>query len=344
MTGRRWQRSRDAVAGGVCAGLADVLGIDAVVVRILAVLLCLITVGLGAVVYIVLWVLMPLAPEDPLPLDVRPHEATSETYGAIDVASDDGAKGAASPKADVSARRDVYAAAGHVPPQPPLGAQAAAAAVASRIAAGIAPTGDLQAPPAQPISAQAVPPDAAAPEASAVQGAAFAKPRRTLAPSPVARSLLLWAFLAVAFVGILRLLGFVVQGASWWRFWPLFFVLSGIAVMAVPGKQGVRMAHAATGWFFVAAGSVVLPMSVGLVRWMSLGPWLAALWPLVLFAIAFLVVAWMRRSWPWALGAGVLFTAFCVFGLLLFAEPGATPSVVLDLPLGRDVEIVYPFK
>ena len=63
MTGKRWQRSRDAVAGGVCAGLADVLGIDAVVVRILAVLLCLITVGLGAVVYIVLWVLMPLAPE-----------------------------------------------------------------------------------------------------------------------------------------------------------------------------------------------------------------------------------------------------------------------------------------
>ena len=120
--------------------------------------------------------------------------------------------------------------------------------------------------------------------------------------------------------------------------------MSGIAVMAVPGKQGVRMAHAVTGWFLVAAGSVVLPMSVGLVRWMSLGPWLAALWPLALFAIAFLVVAWMRRSWPWALGAGVLFTAFCVFGLLLFAEPGATPSVVLDLPLGRDVEIVYPFK
>ena len=174
MTGKRWQRSRDAVAGGVCAGLADVLGIDAVVVRILAVLLCLITVGLGAVVYIVLWVLMPLAPEDPLPLDVRPHEATSETYGAIDVAPDDGAKGAASPKTDVSARRDVYAAAGHVPPQPPLGAQAAAAAVASRIAAGIAPTGDLQAPPAPPLSAQAVPPDAAAPEASGVQGSVSA--------------------------------------------------------------------------------------------------------------------------------------------------------------------------
>ena len=341
MTKRRWQRSRDAVAGGVCAGFADILGVDAVVVRILAVLLCLMTAGLGVIVYIVLWMRMPLAPEDPLPLDVKPHEATSETYGAIDIALDEGpAKGASAPsKTDVAARRDVYAAAGHVPPQPPLGAQAAAAAVASRIAAGVSPTGDYP-----PPSASAVPEGVVAESAPASADSTPVAPRKVLALSPVARSLLLWAFLAVAFVGLLRLLGLVVQGASWWRFWPLFFVLSGIAVMAVPGKKGVRMAHAVTGWFMVMAGIVVLPMSVGLVRWMSLAPWLAALWPLALFAIAFLVVAWMRRSWPWALGAGVLFAVFCVVGLLLFAEPGATPSIILDLPLGRDVEIAFGFE
>lgn len=359
MAKRRWQRSRDAVAGGVCAGLADVIGVDAAVVRILVVLLSLMTVGVGAVAYLVLWAVLPLAPAEPSPLDVEPHAATSETYGAIDVAANEAAAGTSS-AADVSARRDVYAAAGHVPPQPPLAAQAAAAAVASRIAAGSAFGGEppVAAPqPAAHPAAEAVPhpaeaapaPASAAPAAPAVpiseasRPAPAPKPRRRPTLSPVVRSLLLWACFAVAFVGLLRLMGLVVQGTSWWRFWPLFFVLSGIAVMAVPGKQGLRMAHAVTGWFLVVAGSVVLPMSVGLVRWASLAAWTTALWPLAVFAVAFLAIAWARRQWLWALGAGVLFTAFCLLGLVMFAEPGEVPSVVLDLPLGRAFEITYPF-
>lgn len=337
MAQRRWQRSRDALAGGVCAGVADVLGIDAVVVRILVVLLCLMTLGLGVVAYLVAWAALPLAPEEPSPVDVKPHEATSETYGAIDVGPGGGAGAASS--SDVAARRDVYAPVGHVPPQPPLGAQAAAAAVASRIAAGVEPAGDHPAAAPAPASAATAPSSASG--FSRHDSAAGSRKRPTL--PPIARSLALWACFAAAFVGLLRLLGFIVQGASWWRFWPLFFVLSGIAVMAVPGKQGLRMAHAVTGWFLVVAGSVVLPMSLGLVRWMSLASWTMALWPLALFAAAFLAIAWARRSWPWALGAGVLFTAFCVGGLLLFAEPGAVPSIILDLPLGRDIEISYPF-
>lgn len=354
MAERRWQRSRDAVAGGVCAGLADVIGVDAAVVRILVVLLSLMTVGVGAVAYLVLWAALPLAPVEPSPLDVEPHAATSETYGAIDVAANEAAAGASS-AADVSARRDVYAAAGHVPPQPPLAAQAAAAAVASRIAAGSAFEGEHPAaapqPGAHPVTeavphpAEAAPAPAApaAPASEAPRSASALKPRRRPTLSPVARSLLLWACFAVAFVGLLRLMGLVVQGTSWWRFWPLFFVLSGIAVMAVPGKQGLRMAHAVTGWFLVVAGSVVLPMSVGLVRWASLAAWTTALWPLAVFAVAFLAIAWARRQWLWALGAGVLFTAFCLLGLVMFAEPGEVPSVVLDLPLGRAFEITYPF-
>lgn len=338
VTERRWHRSRDAVAGGICAGAADVLGVDAVVIRILVVLLCLMTAGLGVAVYFVLWALVPLAPEEPLPLDVRPHKATSETYGVIDVAAGgDSAKApAVSAKEDVAARRDVYMAAGHVPPQPPLGVHAAAAAVASQIAAGIAPADDFQS-----VSPPVVEPPSAV--ETTVPGSPSVKSTKRPKLSPVSRSLLLWACLAVAFVALLRLLGFIVQGASWWRFWPLFFVLSGIAVMAVPGKRGLRMAHAITGWFFVVAGSVVLPMSVGLVSWASLASWVAALWPLAAFAVAFLVVAWLRCSWPWALAAGILFSIFCLVGLLLFAEPGSVPSIVFDLPLGRDVEVVYPF-
>ena len=154
----------------------------------------------------------------------------------------------------------------------------------------------------------------------------------------------MWACFALAFIGIMRLVGFAMEGASWWRLWPLFFSLSGISIIAVPGKRTLRMAHAMTGWVLLIAGSVTLPMSLGLVRWASLGPWCATLWPLALLAAVCLAVGWLRRSWPWSLAAGVMFTLFLVGGLILFAQPGAVDAVVLNLPLGRDVVFAYPFS
>ena len=44
-----------------------------------------------------------------------------------------------------------------------------------------------------------------------------------------------------------------------------------------------------------------------------------------------------------ALAAGVLFGAFCFGGLLLFAEPGPAPFILVELPLGRDLVFRFPF-
>lgn len=355
MAKTRWQRSRDALAGGVCAGAAEKLGIDAVVARIFAVLLCLMTLGVGAIAYLVLWAYLPLAPERPLPVDVKPREATSETYGAVDIAP--GAHratglesaGAVDSSAD-AVRRELYASAGHEPPTPPLAARAAAAAVASSIAAGASPAGSFASTPKASSAAgvPVAPPDASAPRSPADPAAPSSSMgsslRKRFKALPFLRTIVLWMCFAAAFVGLLRLLGFVIHGSDWWRFWPMFFSLSGIAVMVVPGRRGVRTAHAVSGWFMIVAGTVILPMSVGLVRWASLVPWLASLWPVLVLSVALLAAAWIRRSWPWAFVAGALFTLFCVVGLLLFAEPGSVPFVIVDLPLGRDVVIVYPFR
>jgi phage shock protein PspC (stress-responsive transcriptional regulator) len=50
----------DRILGGVCAGLSARYGYDASLVRVVAVLLALISMGLGAVLYLVAWVLIPL--------------------------------------------------------------------------------------------------------------------------------------------------------------------------------------------------------------------------------------------------------------------------------------------
>ncbi len=61
MATTRLKRSkRNAVLGGVCAGLADYLGWDAGRVRLLYVLISILSAAFpGALVYLILWVAMP---------------------------------------------------------------------------------------------------------------------------------------------------------------------------------------------------------------------------------------------------------------------------------------------
>jgi phage shock protein PspC (stress-responsive transcriptional regulator) len=53
--------SRDKKLGGVCAGVADYFDMDPTIVRIVW-LLSLLIGGAGAVLYLVLWIILPLAP------------------------------------------------------------------------------------------------------------------------------------------------------------------------------------------------------------------------------------------------------------------------------------------
>ncbi len=53
--------SRDKKLGGVCAGLAEYFDIDPTIVRVVW-LLAFLCAGAGGLVYIVLWIVLPLAP------------------------------------------------------------------------------------------------------------------------------------------------------------------------------------------------------------------------------------------------------------------------------------------
>jgi phage shock protein C len=61
-TARRVTRNTDdAMIGGVCAGVADYLGLDVTLVRVLAVLGAIFGLGSLVVAYVVAWLLMPQA-------------------------------------------------------------------------------------------------------------------------------------------------------------------------------------------------------------------------------------------------------------------------------------------
>ena len=77
-------RSRNLYIGGVCAGIAEYYGLDALVVRILAILLALVTFGLIGIVYLVLWAHLPLQPAAMRPVEIEPQEALLFNHGTVD--------------------------------------------------------------------------------------------------------------------------------------------------------------------------------------------------------------------------------------------------------------------
>jgi phage shock protein C len=62
METKKLYRSRtDRMIAGVCGGLAEYFGIDAVIVRLLA--LVLLFTGPGLFVYLIMWVITPQSPQ-----------------------------------------------------------------------------------------------------------------------------------------------------------------------------------------------------------------------------------------------------------------------------------------
>jgi phage shock protein C len=58
---RLTRRGNDRMIAGVCSGVADYLGIDVTLVRLLTVVAAIFSVGAVAVAYIAAWILMPEA-------------------------------------------------------------------------------------------------------------------------------------------------------------------------------------------------------------------------------------------------------------------------------------------
>lgn len=53
----------DKYLGGVCGGVAEYLGWDSTVIRLIAIVLLIVGFGTAAIVYLVLWLVMPQGPQ-----------------------------------------------------------------------------------------------------------------------------------------------------------------------------------------------------------------------------------------------------------------------------------------
>ena len=301
--GRRLTRSRNALIGGVCAGVAGYFNIDPLVVRIFAVVLTVLSAGMLGVAYLGMWVVLPKETPADAPLEVEPEEVHSATFGCVDCAR---ARGAADPASAAQAAAERYAApyygTGHVSPEPPVAAMRAGASAPVPPPTEVEPKGD--APCAHtPLS------------------------RGTVA-AIVVGSLLLAA-------GIVYVLNALIGGLSWWQCWPLVLVILGIVRMVVPGCAGRRMRAFVEGLVCFFAGETLLVMSLGIASWSTLGAMASNLWPLLLASAILLSVGLSAKLPLLTLAGGLCFAGFCVAGLLLFSVPGPVTEVSLTMPYGR---------
>lgn len=291
-------RSRDAIVSGVSAGVAEYFNIDPVVVRILVIILTVVTGGLLAVAYIALWVILPKAPDEHRPVDVQPQEVRSETYGTVDYKPH---------CSSTHARKKPtgYTTAGHVPPEPPIHYTHAK-------------TNHASCPPpaaySRPVSQSADNRDVS---------------EDTFVMRPLVRAALWFGFLLLSF-GAAVLFGSSVVGVECWQFWPLLFIIFGLGQMIIPGRPGKKVNQFVGGLMLFSVGAVLLPIYLGLLEVESLFIMVQMQWPLLVAIAIFFILAAVTKSPTFMLCAGFAFLAFCFLGVVWWAVPTPTDTIIIE--------------
>lgn len=74
---------KQGIVGGVCAGIAESLDVDALLVRVAAIVATLLSFGIAIVLYLVLWTVLPVKPVEGAIIDIEPQRVSSERYARV---------------------------------------------------------------------------------------------------------------------------------------------------------------------------------------------------------------------------------------------------------------------
>ena len=80
---RRLHKGNNRLIGGVCSGIADYFGADPWVVRIVFIVLALVPTGVGLLLYLLLWILMPEATQQDAGLAETVRSGASSMAGDV---------------------------------------------------------------------------------------------------------------------------------------------------------------------------------------------------------------------------------------------------------------------
>jgi len=306
----RIYRVHDGLIAGVCGGIARHYGIDAGLIRLFAVILCILTAGTLAVAYLALWLVLPKEADTGAPVDVRPDSIASDVYDRV--VSDHHVSNTTSSPAGI----------GHVPPPAP------SAACDHSFFWRNPASNEPPCSPVNPSPAQS----AGCSSASGYDVAADGTPRSR----SIGIGLVLGLVLVAA--GMASLLSNVTGVFSPIQFWPLIVVAIGIARMVIPGRVGSRMTAFAIGLMLFSVGIIALLSTLGIVA-IRFDEWMRQGFPVLLIVAGLFILGRSFHSPVLIFCSALAFAAFCLIGIFFYMDAGAARNIFIDLPSQQDVMI-----
>lgn len=311
---KRLYRSDDGIIAGVCAGIAEYCDIDPVIVRILTVLLSISSFGVVALVYVLLWLVMPrrVSAGDPISCDA---------YLRVDPCTQPG---------QVEQSGQVVPPAGSRP-IPPVGHGAQASGYPAYASA------------AQRAGQANQAPYAAYYEAVAAMGSRDASRREAAGMGGTTR-VVVWAGVILLFIGVAALLSSIVDEVSWWQLWPCLVILAGLVEMVVPSRREFRIRRFSRGIVVFSLGVLLLLITIDLLSWQTIILMFEKLWPLLLIALGIDIISRAMGNELLAIAAALCVVAMVVCAVTVFAVPGALEQLTVHPPLlGTHVFEVNPW-
>jgi phage shock protein C len=313
-------RSSNGVIGGVCAGIAEHYGIDALPVRLVAALLLIASLGLIVFVYLILYLKWPLRSNDGSMFEVKPHTVDSTAYGELSYETIDHMG------VGRRLRADAPLSVGHIPPLPPrefVARYGTTTAPYFRYLSQVQKEGTMPASDAQASSA--IPADSGT--------AHFDR-------SVVFLVLVAVFALTVFFDYLLTKNSPQLKSMSCL---PLFFLLLGISMIAIPNRFFSTFGRLVNGVGLIVLGLFATAVSVGVLSASLLqNPWVVV--TLGVSAITGIVsLLRPRRSTFAALLCLIVLFSALAFGI--FAEPGQLDWLAIDITgSGTTVLDVNPWR
>lgn len=306
-TAEKFYRSSSGVIAGVCAGVADHYGTDALPIRLLFVLLLCTSLGLFGIVYLFLMLRWPRKAPDGSTFEVSPHAVDSYAFGSL---SDD----AISRMRTIGRHRraDAPLSVGHTPPAPPQ-------SFVALYGTESAPYFCYRRKARERSNA----------------GVVATHPLRRELHGERRQSAVSAAFLLIAAVFLLTVLidfiaSRVVPSIDPAASLPNFFVVLGICVILVPSRFFPVACRVAAGAGLVALGAFLLDVSCGILSSVMLQqpPIIAGMAAMIgLCVLSFI----LRRPWPTAL-ALLSVVVFGIAAFLVLPIPGTLNTVSVCLP------------
>lgn len=296
---KKLYRSRNALIGGVCAGLAEYFDLDAIVVRVFFVVSMLISASFFGVVYIALCLIIPKAPKSPSVMEVDAESVQSEWKGRVVEPSSHQPK-------DVSMS---IPSSGHIPPKPPP---------------------FMRGFEHQTIHSRSVVVTSQSFESSGAQNEASIDKKKIR--SEVYIRLVLGFAVLLLYIGASILFSGVVYEAEGLQFWPCFLVILAFMIIVLPPLPNCqRWGTFSAGIALGATGMALLPCSIGLITWSSFIIIFENLWPVLIIAAGFWIMYRSVRVGPLALCAAVAVCIFTLGGIVWFGEPGNIATLTVNL-------------